>query len=317
MRSALKRGALIIKIRLIIFFLIIGAITFLSLNRKEEFYLNRSLYGSFVQDPLNAGLPLSLRGMRKSVDVIYLIVHKPKLEMDYRSPKKLRDSLFLNSTDNLNVGHVQLAWSCEVDNKRYESAFGFTGELNSQALHLLKKGLGASALFAIYEDGFIEEPWGVEKEILTSKQNGTLKIFSINPRSKCKEVLLRLLSFFGSNEHKNFSLVQLKGEIREAHNCSSIILESLAKLGDVGDFLIKKSEKKLMIPYTYLGNDPFVDLPLNTRLPSFIQRQKVRTIPMSTQPPDEWGEAGLEAIMYDPGALSDIESHEDIERIEI
>ena len=102
--------------------------------------VNRKAFGSFIQNPLNAGLPTSMRRLEHKGDVLYLIVHKTRFEIDYSSPQSLRSSLFLNAKDSMEVGHVQLAWSCLIDNKRYESAFGFTGDNEGQSLQMVKQG---------------------------------------------------------------------------------------------------------------------------------------------------------------------------------
>ena len=229
-------------------------------------------YRSFLQHPLNAGLPRSLLDDVKEIEkeyqsnnIILLLIHKSVVNLDLKRPGDFLKNLADNYHNSYSLGHVQLAWSCELINGSYKSATGFTGEMSEQSMELAKSGWGATTLFARYKDGYFEKPWDVHLRSVKSQEGGKLvKLAMVTDEEDCAQLLKSLKSDLMSKSRLEFTLTDQLANPSEGANCVSFVFSHLKKLGNFPQAIVENSVVNLKIPSVYFGISDH-DLPAKTR----------------------------------------------------
>ena len=158
----------------------------------------KPFYRSFTQFPLNAGLPRVLHQVNGALSFknkVYVLVHKTELDLDFQSPKKMMHQ-FQEAGGMPDLGHVQVAWSCNVDGKTYESATGFTGESDGQGFRLAMGGFRGTAALLTYKDGRLEPPWVVQVRTQKTMAEGRMSGIVLPVSEKeCQLILSKMLKF--------------------------------------------------------------------------------------------------------------------------
>ena len=265
---------------------------------------------SFLQYPLTAGLPKILTRLNFQLthnnqrNIVYVIVHEPDYELDYRSPEALRISLLKNDISKLSVGHMQIAWSCKINDRLYESATGFSGDSSNISYDLIKNGFGVSALVTTYLDGHFESPSDVQSYLISSLKKKKLTILALNVGDHCKQVLKNVWTSINSSHSSYFSIGLVASDKNiTGRSCSSMAISWLAHLPNIQHYLVSGSLKLLKVPYHLFGHPKDATVSSYILLPSFLESINHTVSPLSIFP-SRWPQNGVEVILYDPGTLA-------------
>lgn len=246
---------------------------------------------SFIQYPLSAGLPPLISEIDNKLNEAsvenrgYLIIHTPDNILDFDNPKTIKSTLLSSGFSQLNVGHLQFAWSCKIGKKRFQSATGFTGDLENKSFIQLKKGFGLSPFISTFKDAHLETPREVQNRMIKSLKEENLEIISFVLGDKCENILARVWSFINSEKSNNFSLAKKSyTKKRSGYNCTSLVISWLDSLPRTQKLLTRSSLQKMSIPKKFFGNSA----------------HKVSLYSLG----EVWKGERVDIDLYDPGTLS-------------
>lgn len=201
----------------------------------------------FFKFPLSAGLPQSLAPLADNRDMLFLIIHKPKQKMNLNSLASILEVLAKYRGESQFFGHVQLAWSCQLNGKLHQSALGFTSDIDNKIKEKILQGHGLNSFLIADKEFRLESPAEIEFSIQQSKLEKRVEIISVAPRGKCQEVLKKVWSFI-NDKNKAFTLVQSKTDRNPSeHNCSSSVVSFLSPLDRIHAKLLQ-SKTEVEVP---------------------------------------------------------------------
>lgn len=143
------------------------------------------LSGEALYSKLNSGWPKSLHEIKLKLNPnkSYFVIsaRNPLVHLDFRSPEKLRQSIWTNKQDDFeDIGHTMISWSCHLQNhKNIEGTAAQSGESQHQSKRMLKAGWGLSTLFATFTDGFLQDAEYVQSEFFDKhNEHNDFRIFT-------------------------------------------------------------------------------------------------------------------------------------------
>jgi hypothetical protein len=172
-------------------------------------------YRSPIRVPSNPGLPRFLESVRDSTlarhtdsNLVFLMVRKPAIAIDWSRFSDLLSGflMVLAGEQQLDVGHVQWGWSCVVQGERNEGASGYTGEQRDQALDLVKKGWGASAVLMSFGDGVFESPWAVQVSYDNRSAENYKLLAMVTDQNSCAKFMAKYQDLRFKDRLKSFNL---------------------------------------------------------------------------------------------------------------
>lgn len=244
------------------------------LERNFKTNLGINHYRSALREPLNPGLPRFLISekdrlleINDSKNILFLIVYKSTVQPDWDDLDSVTKSFLTSSS--FDVGHLQWAWSCNINGKSYEGASGFTGDQSNKSEELAKSGWGATATLLTFNDGYFETPWEINVRAETAKQNDFRKLALITTSEKCQKFLSKYQELRFQRRLKGLRLTFEPKEILYSQtfgkNCTEVTTEVFTDFPVITN-LISQSETSLTVPINYFGI-PSEVLPVNIELP--------------------------------------------------
>lgn len=244
---------------------------------------------SFIQYPLSAGVGLNVKSLiseyqkRKFSNVALIFIHHPNQFINFKKPHQIAGKLIKNGKFETNFGHMQLAWSCNIKGKIFESSLGYTGDSAQKMIKMIKSGFGLTPFITKFKDGKIEGPLEVERRVAHSINSNSLTIIGVNLKNNCQSLLSEIWKFINGNNSFLFSMASLNHSKDTSRNCTSSIISWFKSINKINDFLTKKSLVSMNVPKKLFGN----------------KESKVSILDMI----NNWNGAYVKAIMFDPGTL--------------
>lgn len=206
---------------------------------------NKNPKDKFFFDPINAGFPKGIEKVNTTKDMFYLIVHKGKDEERFNSIKDIYRYVASPKNSPVDLGHVQLAWSCKLKDKKVESGIGFTADIEQELRSLIQQKKYLNALNLKTTNFRMESPLEISKKL--KDRINSIVIIPIPAKDKCQQVLTNLWNFI-NKKNKSYSLFKTQ-KAKNTFNCTSSILNILKPLA------LAASKKKLYSKFIYKNQE--------------------------------------------------------------
>lgn len=249
------------------------------LNWNHQVWRTKEPARSAVVFPLDPGLPDFLRPYVDGENRLFLIIHRTPFNIEKTSLWAhiwlILQSSFSDSRDDIDLGHVQFAWSCALRGKRMEGASGFTGDQRNLSLSYAKDTWGATAALFDHKDGYFETPRQVHEKSFRAHRAGRLKVYSIKVREKSCERFLE--NFFDTKVTRRLRTFGLTSS-----NCTSVAMDLFSSVPEFPKPLLASSKVTLYAPKTCFGWSKKI-LGSNVELSPFWRERLGRQKPKSVR----------------------------------
>ncbi len=205
------------------------------LHRPTSLEVEKQYYHSPIRFLKNPGLPRILKPVRDQIlnqkahaNILFLIVTKPKVEINWSdfSDIKKRFLEIQSNDEDVNLGHVQWAWSCRLQNTQHEGASGFNGDQTNSILKNANAGWGMTSAVMNYHDGYFEPPWAVHINLVESNPADIKLLAVVVDEKSCEQFLNTYEKIIFDQRLYKFRLLESPAEDRiEGENCSTVALK--------------------------------------------------------------------------------------------
>ena len=208
---------------------------------------------------LNAGLPMQIDqglGLKRNRNYIILLKKNPQYVFDFRTADRLRRSLMIMNTSDMDIGHAMVAWQCRNARGGMDSgATGQTGEQQNQGMQMLRSGWGLSTFMSSFRDGYLNTPEEAEEVIEEASQANRLRFIAFEVSSaECQKMLGWLKTYIKhpKEPQRHFGL-NLRPDRFEGGGCGSFAVTMVEQSGLLPKGVTDNVWRTLNVPTHLLG----------------------------------------------------------------